>query len=267
MDLFKPHYPSLIAIAESAAEKIRSFYLGNSQLKVVEKSDQSPVTSADHASHDVIVPSLQSFILGSQSYPVISEEDPIAQSLPSSYWCVDPLDGTKEFIQQTDEFCINIAFIEQGEAILGLVYDPLRQTAYIASKGEGAYKIQAQQSEPICCTSIAQPMRILSSRSHRSAKMNAFLTQHGEAIQTIFQGSALKFANIAMGKADCFLRSKGSSEWDNAAGHCLLKEAGGNVFSLPDHLELTYGTQSKQSALYAVGDVSFSWPTFLNATQ
>lgn len=268
---------TVIKIALKASQSVMAYYEVPEKLEVMHKQDHSPVTLADKASHEIIINELQSFQVCGQRYPIVSEEDIKHHQNPSSlstYWCVDPLDGTKEYIARTGEFSINIALIHDHHPIFGLIYSPLENKAYVGYNNGGAFVFDCADwnakiypKKIISHSGCHMPIRMMVSRRHDTKKIENFFKSKQQKIAISYFGSALKFTKIAMGEADLFVRSSGSAEWDNAAGHCLIKEAGGNVFSLDNFEELTYGNGKsyKQKAFFVVGDLSHSWHELLNS--
>ena len=232
----------VVELAHVAGEKILEVY--NSDFAVQEKDDRSPLTAADMASHHAIVAGLQAL---TPDIPVLSEE---SASLPYSersawqtYWLVDPLDGTKEFIKRNGEFTVNIALIHDGVAVLGVVYVPVTGVTYKACEGLGAFKQEAG-GEParIHVRTLADgPVMVVGSRSHRGESLNAFLEKLGEH-EMVGMGSSLKLCLVAEGVADIYPRLGLTSEWDTAAAQCVVEQAGGTVTDT-DMQPLRYNTK------------------------
>ncbi len=223
---------ALIEIAQAAGQAILAIY--ERDFVVEQKADQSPLTEADLASHQQIVAALTEL---TPEVPILSEESaeiPYAQrSTWSRYWLIDPLDGTKEFIRRNGEFTVNIALIEQGRPVLGVVLVPVSGVCYIGEVGVGAWKqqpngeqvrIQASQ----CCQ---QPLRVVASRSHVSAGLQQVLDRIGEH-QLVSMGSSLKLCLVAEGAADVYPRLGPTCEWDTAAAQAVVEAAGGQVTDL-----------------------------------
>lgn len=192
------------------------------------KGDQSPLTEADRAAHHAIVPALEEL---TPSVPVISEEaelPPFAERRDwVRFWLVDPLDGTKEFIQQNGEFTVNIALIERGEPVLGIVYAPAIHIEYVAGKGLGSWKSE-QGGEDVRLFGPAVPgpegAVIVESRSHPSPALEEFLRTITVA-RRVRAGSSLKFGVVAEGKAHLYPRFGPTHDWDVAAGDCVWRNA------------------------------------------
>ncbi len=228
----KVEIQQIITISRAAGLRVMAIYQ-EAQFAVTEKADNSPLTQADMESHAVIVEALNTLY---PSIPVISEEASEAHDYASrknwdTFFLVDPLDGTKEFVSRNGEFTINIALIREGKPVLGVVYAPALDVLYYAEQGQGAYKIQ-QQSHIKLVPQIKEnnaALRVVTSRSHSCEKTNAFLLElksQGKQVTTLSAGSALKFGLIAEGSADIYPRFTPTMEWDTAAGHVLINEVG-----------------------------------------
>ena len=221
----------LVALARAAGEAIMAVYARD--FAVEHKEDRSPLTEADLAAHRIIDAGLRAL---EPALPVLSEESAaVAWSERSQwrrYWLVDPLDGTREFVKRNGEFTVNIALIEDGEPTMGVIYAPaLRELAH-ASRGAGTV-LDAGQGD--CAVRVAPrdaaPWRVAGSRSHRDPRTDCFLARIGEH-ELLSLGSSLKFCRLAAGALDVYVRYGPTSEWDTAAGQCILEEAGGRVTDL-----------------------------------
>jgi 3'(2'), 5'-bisphosphate nucleotidase len=220
----------LIAIARAAGAEIRKHYAKT--IASERKADGSPVTAADHAAEAVIVAGLAALDPG---VLIVAEELAERGQAPDvadhAFWCVDPLDGTKEFIAGTDEFVVCIARIERGVPALGVLYAPALDVTYAAAGAGTAIKIDATGTRrPIAVRAVpADGPVALDSRSHRDgAELDRWLTEHGVRERRVC-GSALKFGLVAEGAADLYVRFGNTSEWDTAAGQAVLEGAGGTV--------------------------------------
>ncbi|OEY67854.1 3'(2'),5'-bisphosphate nucleotidase CysQ [Marinobacter sp. X15-166B] len=231
------HYPDLLPdvlnIADAAGVKVMEIY--NSDFKVAYKADNSPVTAADLAAHTVILAGLQSL---TPDIPVLSEE---AATAPWSqrrrwfrFWLVDPIDGTKEFTQRSGEFTVNIALIEHGRPVLGVVTAPALQQAYWGAAGEGAWKRDGEPGQQrvrrIHVVVPSPTARVLASKNHLDDATRAYIGTLGPQ-RLVQAGSSLKFCRIAEGSADLYPRLGPTSEWDTGAGHAVLAAAGGRVIT------------------------------------
>lgn len=225
------------------------------------KSDNSPLTRADLAAHNIIVAELKTI---TPHLPILSEE---SAEIPyeerktwEKYWLVDPLDGTKEFIKRNGEFTVNIALIEKGSPILSVVYVPVQDIAYTAAKGYGAFKkVNDIRAQIYTRKPAREKAVVVGSRSHVSQAVQDYLSQLGEH-EMIAMGSSLKFCIVAEGKADLYPRLGLTSEWDTAAAQCIVEQAGGRVVTL-DNESLTYN--NKDSLLnphfMVYGDSNREW--------
>jgi 3'(2'), 5'-bisphosphate nucleotidase len=222
---------ALRSLAQGAAAAILAVYDG--AFDVTQKNDRSPLTAADLAAHRILVDGLKALTPG---IPVLSEEcadlDPSVRRGWSRYWCVDPLDGTREFVKRNGEFCICIALIEDGVPTIGVVHAPVSGRCHCAARGLGAFVVEADgATRAIRATTPGATWRVAGSRSHGDARIEAVLAKL-DPNEHRPMGSALKFGLIAEGAADLYLRFGPTSEWDTAAGQCLVEEAGGRVLDL-----------------------------------
>lgn len=226
--------PSVVAVAREAGQSILEVY-DEAEPAVERKPDQSPQTAADLASHHVI---LNGLALLSPHWPVLSEESPavpfVERMTWRHFWLVDPLDGTKEFLQRNGEFTVNIALMEDGAPILGVVYAPALDKLYFAARGAGAHKVDREITSPIRVARAGKTLlRTLVSRSHGCPEERLERFIHGaERCEFMVMGSSLKFCLVAEGAADFYPRLGLTMEWDTAAAHCILEEAGGSLTDL-----------------------------------
>ena len=235
-----------------AGEKIMEVYNSN-DFEISIKDDSSPLTLADRKAHIVI-----SNLLEPTQIPVLSEEGvhlPFAERVNwKTFWLVDPLDGTREFIRRNDEFTVNIALIHETQSIAGVIYSPVSKELYVGIVGSGAWKILNPQAN---CTidwiskyGMKLPLKkrkdefiVAVSRTYFDDKTIAFiedLKKDHPRINIIRKGSSLKFCLIAEGTADIYPRFGPTMEWDTAAGHAILKASGRNIFHLDQLTELHY---------------------------
>jgi 3'(2'), 5'-bisphosphate nucleotidase len=254
--------PHIHRIAREAGEKIMEVY--EQGFDVMEKDDKSPLTTADLAAHHHIEAELAKL---SESYPLLSEESaslPFAErSSWHTYWLVDPLDGTKEFIKRNGEFTVNIALISDHQPVLGAVYVPVSGVSYFAAKGVGAFKQQGDyEAIPITARKLADPPVVAGSRSH-SGDMQKFLDKIGEYDQ-VSMGSSLKICLVAEGEADLYPRLWLTSEWDTAAAHAIVNEAGGQLVKT-DMQPLLYNTKDSllNPFFFVVGKEPRDWSALL----
>ena len=224
----------VVAIARRAAVAVLDVY--EKSFSVRAKDDASPVTEADERAHELIVPALEALTPG---IAVISEEG--AQPAASArFWLVDPLDGTREFIQRNGEFTINVALVEDGRPALGVVLAPATGRLFAGTTGGAFSETRGARSTIACRCTPPEGMTVLASRSHQADEpMRQFLDGRRVA-RVVSAGSSLKFCLIACAEADLYPRLGRTMEWDTAAGHAVLAAAGGRVTTL-DGAELRYG--------------------------
>lgn len=226
-------------VAEEAGRATLAFYGDHAGAR--EKADGSPVTLADEAAEAVILPALRAL---TPEIPVVSEEEAAQGLAPTSvgarFWLVDPLDGTKEFLSGNGEFTVNIALIEDGRPVLGVVVAPALGETYAGADGEAFLTDSAGERRIQCRRPPAEGETVVGSRSHGdAAAMEAFLKGRRVAAFRA-AGSSLKLCLIARGEADLYPRLGTTMEWDIAAGHAVLAAAGGGVATL-DGAPFTYG--------------------------
>lgn len=238
MKLSREILETICRIAEVAGAEIMAVYRSGG--KVWQKDDDSPLTEADLRADRAIRAGLEqnfpgAFILSEESR---SERD----SAGDWFFLVDPLDGTKEFIKRNGEFTVNIALVQDGLPIVGVVFAPALDELFFAAAGLGAWKRDKRG-----CHSIAtamprsgQPLRVIGSRSHGGEKLSEWLATLGKDHSFVAAGSSLKFCRIAEGTADVYPRFGPTSQWDTAAAQCILEIAGGAVTDL-DGRPLRYG--------------------------
>jgi len=248
----------LLPIAEAAGRAILDVYAaGADAAQVTAKSDASPLTLADRRSHDVIMAALTEL---TPEILVISEEGEwSASDYPSLCWVVDPLDGTKEFIKRTDEFTVNIALVERGRPVLGVVHAPALGVSWTGGpEGSRRYEAGASASVRVDAHPTLATLRIVASRDHAGPRVQKLFDRLPQA-QAISMGSSLKFCLIAEGSADFYFRDGPTMEWDTAAAHAVLRAAGGDVFTL-DGQPLSYGKPGLRNPHFAaVGSSALNW--------
>ncbi len=258
----------VIAIAKAAGVAIMQVYA--TDFNVVKKDDNSPLTQADLAAHNVIVSALK---LLTPHIPILSEE---SEAIDSDirrewqlYWLIDPLDGTREFVKRNGEFTVNIALIAKHSSVLGVVYAPVTELLYFAANGQGAYKqIGSGTALPIHTRPFnIERLVVAGSRSHSDHHYQRFLhnihVATGATPELISMGSSLKICLVAEGAADVYPRLGPTFEWDTAAAHCILQEAGGEIVDT-EGIGLRYNT--KQTLLNPVFFASSSplrWDAYL----
>ena len=214
-------------IAVEAGDAILEIY--NSKTDVSIKNDGSPLTEADIAADIIIKKRLKALFPG--IYLVSEEDCPAIFEKHELFFLIDPLDGTKEFIKRNGEFTVNIALVHKGYPIAGVIYAPALGELYFASSRTGAWKKKYGLKERIICQkwSVKRRLRIIGSRSHICEKTLNWMNALGHQYDLISAGSSLKFCRVAEGAADLYPRFSPTSQWDTAAGHCILEHAGGSV--------------------------------------
>lgn len=260
--------PEVRRIAEEAAEAILEVYQ-SAELRVAVKEDFSPLTQADLASHRHIVAGLERL---EPELPVLSEE---SQGITyderrrwDTFWLVDPLDGTKEFLRRNGEFTINIALIRGHRPVLGVVHLPASGQTYWAVEGEGAFRsgnggtvrLQAAQT-------VGRTLKVVASRSHASTPTVVFLDRMAREhdVAVVSRGSALKLCMVAEGEADLYPRLAPTMEWDTAAAQCIVEQAGGRVTTLGSE-PLRYNKEDLLNPFFMVASPGAAplWPAFLS---
>lgn len=246
-------------IASGAGDAILQVYA--SDFEVYTKADASPLTQADLAANRLIGQGLRAI---TPELPLLSEEsaevDFSQRRSWHRYWLIDPLDGTKEFVRRNGEFTVNIALIEDGVPILGVIHAPALKISYAGAAGLGAWRIEADRRQSIRTRRTAMPPVVVISKSHRNPALHAFL-QRLPAHRAISRGSSLKFCLIAEGSADFYPRTGPTSEWDTGAGQALVEAAGGAVVTLADWRPLRYNTKASllNPDFAVIGDSSYGW--------
>ena len=252
----------LVDLVRRAGDEVLAVY--ESDFGVDVKADRSPVTAADLRAHDVIAAGLERIAPG---IPVVSEErapPPFeVRSRWARFWLVDPLDGTKEFVNRNGDFTVNIALIEGGKPALGVVGVPARGRIYVGG-ADGAYCLDSGGRTPLETRQMRdEAITVVASRSHRDERLTRYLSaleQRFAAVCATSVGSSLKFCQLAAGEADFYPRLGPTAEWDTAAAHAVLRAAGGDVCRW-DGRSLAYGTKPSllNPEFYAVGDSAYPW--------
>ena len=213
---------------ELCSKKIIEIYEKDNK-EVFYKKDESPITKADLASHEIICDCLMSI----SSLPIISEESDNFYTQNKTYWLVDPLDGTKEFINKNGEFTINIALINNKYPDIGYVYLPVNQTLYAGGLDKGSIKCFNSTIKEISTSTYQDPVRVVASRNHLNNETKNFISNLKN--YKLYQaGSSIKFCMIAEGQADIYPRLAPTSEWDTAAAQAIVEGAGGSVKDMDD---------------------------------
>lgn len=256
--------PDVVEIAEEAGAAVLVVY-AQSDYAVRQKPGRGPVTRADLVAHDLLVARLGALV---PDIPIVSEE-----SLAPSYterrawrrfWLIDPLDGTKEFIAHIDEFAINIALIEDGRPVMGVVAGPALTVTYFAANGLGAFKLARGGSwQRIASRPFGEaPLKIVGSRFREDEALRSFLRRLGPA-DCVRMGSALKFCAIAEGGAHLYPQLGPTMEWDTAAGQAILEAAGGAVIDASG-ADLRYNKLDLRNPPFvASSDRAHAWHCYL----
>ena len=227
-------------IAREAGAAILKVY-GEEDFGVEHKADESPLTRADLAANAVIVAGLKALV---PSLPILTEEavdDFTGPDAEGRYWLVDPLDGTKEFIKRNGEFTVNIALIEQGRPVLGVVLAPVLDTLWLAAEGLGAFRVDGESARrPISVSTHhpTMPWKVYGSRSHLGPHTLAWMEALG-AYELIRMGSSIKLCLVAEGAGHLYPRLGPTCLWDTAAAHAVINEAGGQLLT-PEGKNLSY---------------------------
>jgi 3'(2'), 5'-bisphosphate nucleotidase len=234
----------VVELAIQAGDAILEVYA--TDFDVQHKADMSPLTQADMASHRCIDAGLNML---TPEIPVLSEESDMPEfderAQWDRYWLVDPLDGTKEFVNRNGEFTVNIALIENKRPVLGVVHVPVKKKTYFGCAGYGA-ELRDSESASVgisVAKGTATPARVVGSRSHRGASLDGFLNNLGD-YEMLPMGSSLKFCLVAEGVADIYPRLGPTSEWDTAAAQAVVEQAGGSVITL-DGKPLSYNSKAE----------------------
>ena len=238
----------LLNIAIDAGKEILNIY--NDEIIVNSKEDKSPITQADINSNDLIVNRLKKL---ESNIPILTEESVVEWKNRKdwiNYWLIDPLDGTKEFINRNGEFTVNISLIENNYPIFGIIYSPVKSLLYYALKNNGCYKLKTNSNlstlKDFNKINIHKEKnittKVIGSRSHSSKEFLNWVEKKFTNFELITIGSSLKFCILAEGKADIYPRFGPTSEWDIAAGHIILEEAGGKLKTI-DNKDILYNTK------------------------
>ena len=262
----------LITLARDASSAILDIY--ETDFYVETKTDSSPLTLADTAAHKIIVKGLGEL---TPDIPIISEEAVLPEFSERSkwpmYWLVDPLDGTKEFVNRNGEFTVNIALIAENVPLVGVVCVPVQDRTYVGNTSTMAARVYGaageRQVKSRRFSEMPTEIKVVASRSHVSNELRAYLKSIDEifsGVETISMGSSLKLCALADAEADIYPRLGPTSEWDIAAAHAVLVAAGGQIY-VSDGSPLTYNMKEDilNPNFIAVSDSSFSWAESLPA--
>ncbi len=242
----------VLALAREAGAAILGYY-GSADARLQDKDDGSPLTAADLAAHNTIEAGLKRIAPG---IPIISEENKDNPQLPqgTTFWLVDPLDGTKEFLNRNGEFTVNIALVRDAMPVLAVVHAPALGRGYAGQRGLGAWRVRdGAAPHPIRVAALPlADLKVVASRSHADERTAALLRKLPPH-EVVSAGSSLKFCMVAEGSADFYPRLGTTMEWDTAAGHCVLESAGGHVVQC-DGAPLRYNkAEWRNPHFYATG--------------
>ena len=262
----------LETLIRDAGVAIMAVYQSPDAISVETKADDSPLTAADRAAHGVIAAGLARL---TPEIPLLSEESTLPAFAErqqwTRYWLVDPLDGTKEFISRNGEFTVNIALIDRGEPVLGLVYVPVTGVLYGGVHGQGAWRQDESGRHPIRTRTLTpgKQVTVVASRRHGGellAPLLARVERQFAAVECVSVGSSLKLSMLAEGAADWYPRLAPTSEWDTAAAQAILEAAGGVVVD-EQFRPLRYNTRDSvlNPFFHALADPLFDWPVLLMA--
>lgn len=267
-DSIRTWLPEVIELARLAGQTILKIY--ETDFHVNNKKDNTPVTCADLAANELIVSRLSEL---TPQIPILSEESveiPFEQRrLWETYWLVDPLDGTRAFIDRTGEFSVNIALIHRHQPVIGVIYSPVKQCSFYACKDSGAFYLDKDNVARNIRVRSQCPKKIVvaGTLKSRSNALLAYLDNLEKAFNGVdirFMGSSLKSCMVAEGEADLYVRLGPTSEWDTAAAQCIVEEAGGLITDTRMN-RLTYNVRESllNPNFFVFGDKSIHWDEFL----
>lgn len=245
----------MIGIARTAGESILKVY--NTEFDVYIKDDKSPLTKADKWAHRIIQDGIENI---TPVIPILSEEgkkfEYEERSIWERYWLVDPLDGTKEFINKNDEFTVNIALIENNFPIFGVVYAPALDRMYWGRSNKSSYKLIKNKSPQkiLVKSQTTNPIQIVVSRSHPSVKIKKFISQFDE-YNLHHMGSSLKICSVSDGTVHFYPRFGPTMEWDTAASHAIIRGAGGELINAGTNQPLCYNKENLMNPEFIAGNL------------
>ncbi|MGI9287613.1 MAG: 3'(2'),5'-bisphosphate nucleotidase CysQ [Pseudomonadales bacterium] len=264
----------LIPLVRQAGQALLHYYADAAALDVQTKANHTPLTAADLAAHDIVVNGLRQLY---PDIPVLSEEDAAPLSALAErkqwprLWLVDPLDGTREFLDGSDNFCINIALVENGEARFGLIYLPISDAAYVGIVGQGAWCQTGTTQRAIACRNVDNGNTVTLISSRRRFKQSLLELEQRLAakfhhIERVGIGSGVKFCRVAEGAADIYPCFGPTYEWDTAAGQALVEAAGGRMCGLAQQ-PFRYNRRASllNGGFYVFADSQYDWSSLLPA--
>ncbi|SFV52814.1 3'(2'),5'-bisphosphate nucleotidase [hydrothermal vent metagenome] len=241
----------IVAITKEAGDAVMEIY--KKDFVVEYKEDKSPLTQADTKANEIICSQLQ---MRYPNIPIMSEENKQTEYMLRKeweyYWCIDPIDGTKEFIKKNDEFTINIALIYKDTPVLGVVYAPAIDEMYKAKRGEGAYK--NKEKLPLKINQHPEDkLHVVASKSHLSKETQAFIDNlETKEIEQVSKGSSLKLCMVATGEADIYPRLAPTMEWDTAAADAIVREAGKMTYIYKVNKPMVYNKENLLNPWFVV---------------
>ena len=258
----RKHLDIIKEISVKAGAAIMKVYNESGDMDVVYKTDRedSPLTKADTDANDVIKVGLEKL---DKTIPILSEEmvaeDYDIRKSWKRFWLLDPLDGTKEFIKKSKEFTVNIALIEDGSPVMGVVYAPALDICYLGAKGVGAFKIENGEESKITAGNWEKDgLKVVASKSHRSPALEDFIGKIGDN-ECVAMGSSLKLCLVAEGKANLYPRFGPTMEWDTGAAHAVVEASGGTVTDFEGN-RLRYNKEDLHNPFFMVsGKPEYDW--------
>ena len=253
-------------IALRASQAIMDIYT-RKEISSEKKGDGSPLTEADLISHKILVEGLEGLDV---NFSILSEEGRSKHKLDDeTFWLIDPLDGTKEFLHKNGDFTVNIALIEKGFPLMGIVSVPAKGELFKGILGVGAFKVNSEGQAEIKTKALNKELLTITvSRSHQTEKDRQVLkglSKNFDKIEIIEAGSSLKLCRVAEGLADIYCRMGPTYQWDIAAGQAVAEAAGGTLKTLEgDDFFYTFDSEKKNPEFYCVGDSSFAWKTLFS---
>lgn len=271
IDYNKYLYLAVRAALDAGQEIMKVYVEAKNELIIEKKEDNSPLTKADKLSNDLIVS-----VLSSTPFPILSEEGPLPpykeRSKWDTFWMVDPLDGTKEFIKRNGEFTVNIALISKRIPVLGVIYVPAHKELYYATDSIGAFKAEGvdyinqpsinelrEMTKRLPLKLLHQGIVVVSSRSHKTEHCINYienLKKQGKPVTEINSGSSLKICMVAEGTADIYPRFAPSMEWDTAAGHAIARASGCEIFHVDEKTPIIYNKENLLNPWFIVKSTS-----------
>jgi len=253
-------------IALRASQAIMDIYT-RKEITSEKKGDGSPLTEADLISHKILIEGLEGLDV---NFSILSEEGRSKHKLDDeTFWLIDPLDGTKEFLHKNGDFTVNIALIEKGFPLMGIVSAPAKGELFKGILGVGAFKVNSEGQAEIKTKALNKELLTITvSRSHQTEKDRQVLkglSKNFDKIEIIEAGSSLKLCRVAEGLADIYCRMGPTYQWDIAAGQAVAEAAGGTLKTLEgDDFFYTFDSEKKNPEFYCVGDSSFAWKTLFS---